>query len=60
MDSVNCARRKRSTLSHFDAAPIFATPQSVFITPEPGMSLLINENLPEDAGSLFQKMTYYQ
>jgi hypothetical protein len=21
---------------------------------------LINENLPEDAGSLFQKMTYYQ
>ena len=38
MDSVNCAPRKRSRPSHFDAPPIFAAAQSVFITPEPGMS----------------------
>jgi hypothetical protein len=39
MDSVNYAPRKRSTLSHFDAPPTFAAAPSVFITPEPGMSL---------------------
>ena len=39
MDSVNCAPRKRSRPSHFDAAPFFVAAVSVFITPEPGMSL---------------------
>ena len=39
MDSVNCAPRKRSTPSHFDAPPTFNAAPSVFITPEPGMSL---------------------
>ena len=38
MVSVNCAPRKRSTPSHFDAPPTFAAAPSVFITPEPAMS----------------------
>lgn len=40
MDSVNCAPPKRSRPSHFDAAPFFVAAASVFITPEPGMSLI--------------------
>jgi hypothetical protein len=39
MDSVNCGPRKGSRPSHFDAPPTFAAAASVFITPEPGMSL---------------------
>jgi hypothetical protein len=45
MDSVNCGPRKDSKPSHFDAAPIFATPQSVFITPESGMSRIGNPGI---------------
>jgi len=40
MDSGKSVAGKQSKPSHFDAAPFLVAAASVFITPEPGMSLL--------------------
>jgi hypothetical protein len=39
MDSGKSVAGKQSKPSHFDAAPFLVAAASVFITPEPGMSL---------------------